>query len=63
MLHEGTFAFQALRRVAVGCNDPLLPPGAHLRSYRHVFPAADDPTREERLEIWSAIRTLVQHHV
>lgn len=63
MLHEGTFAFQALEPVAVGCNQPVLPPGAHLRSYRHVYPPPDDPTRPERLEIWSAIQAYVQNHV
>jgi len=63
MLHEGTGAYQALRPVAAGCNEPLMPPGASLRSYRHVYPETYGKERDERLEIWSAIRTLVQRHV
>jgi len=60
MLHEGTYAFKALASSAVGCMEPLLPPGANVRSYRYLFPRPGDKTLNERLEIWSAIRALVQ---
>ena len=62
MLHEGTHAFHELRAIAVGCNEPLLPPGARVRSYRHVYAAPHDPTAAARREIWSAIRAFAQAH-
>jgi radical SAM superfamily enzyme YgiQ (UPF0313 family) len=62
MLHEGTYAFRALAPNVVGCLEPLLPPQAILRSYRYLFHSTEDETLEDRSQIWSAIRALVQRN-
>jgi hypothetical protein len=61
MLHEGSPAHVRLAGSAVGCMTPLLPRGAAVRSYRHLLQPDDTPDYRQRVQIWAAVRALLQH--
>jgi tRNA A37 methylthiotransferase MiaB len=59
MLHEGTPVFRLIGDQAEGCIGPLLPPRYSIRSYQYLHHEHGE-NKNERAEIWSAIRSLVQ---
>jgi len=58
-LYEGTPAFTQLGHEAVACIDPLLPAGIRIPDLRYLHSPCGIDTRDDRMEIWSAIAEFV----
>jgi hypothetical protein len=54
-LYEGTPAAARYGSDAVGCLEPIVPPGTPVDSFRYLIPYADDDSRASRMELWSAV--------
>ncbi|MBS1868969.1 MAG: radical SAM protein [Actinobacteria bacterium] len=57
-VYEGTPAFARYGREAVGCLDPIVPPGVPVDSFRYLLPIDDARDLEARMEAWSAVEQL-----
>ncbi len=54
-IYEGTPAYYRHASEAVGCLDPLLPPGVSMPSFRYLIPNHEPETWPERRKLWKAI--------
>jgi len=57
-LYEGTPAFARFGADAVGCLEPVVPPGTPVDSFRYLTPALDGAARDERMRLWSVIEEI-----